>query len=184
MKNLQYILLTVTLFTTLLTGLHPVMATEAEAEAAGKLVVHALSEDSRVKQMEAYLASLDSPLTEEASHFVTEADRLNLDWKLVAAISGVESTFGKHIPTNSFNAWGWGVFTGTQSGVYFSDWKDGITQVSEGLRYNYIDKGATTVEQIGRIYAASPAWSWKVRFFINQIEAFSPTQPEQLDITI
>ena len=30
-----------------------------------------------------------------------------LDYRLVPAISGVESTFGKHIPDNSYNAYGW-----------------------------------------------------------------------------
>lgn len=164
-------------------GVTPVFA-QAESDPAASLVVHVVASDPRVRQLEAYLDSHGSPLTEAASHFVSEADRLTLDWKLVAAIAGVESTFGKHIPTGSFNAWGWGVFTGTQSGVNFKDWNAGITQVSEGLRYTYIDKGAETIEQMGRIYAASPAWAWKVRFFLNEIDSFAPKNPNDLDITI
>lgn len=162
----------------------PALAIEPEAEAAGKLVVHAVEKDQRVAQLEGYLGSHDSPMIDSSSHFIQEADRLHLDWKLVAAIAGVESTFGKHIPTSSFNAWGWGVFTGTQSGVNFKDWNEGITQVSEGLRYNYIDRGAETIEQMGRIYAASPAWAWKVRFFLEKIEAFAPVRTDQLAVTI
>lgn len=164
-------------------GVGPVFA-QAESNAAASLVVHVVDSDLRVSQLEAYLSSHSSPLVDEAKHFVSEADRLELDWKLVAAIAGVESTFGKHIPTNSFNAWGWGVFTGAVDGIHFKDWKDGITQVSEGLRYNYIDKGAETIEQMGRIYAASPAWSWKVRFFLDQIEEFTPGRIDQLAVTI
>ncbi len=184
MKNFKHFIVVLIILATVLAQPTSAVANEPEAEAAGKLVAHAVTQDSRVEQLEAYLAFHGSPLTKVASHFIAEADRLNFDWKLVAAIAGVESTFGKHIPTNSYNAWGWGVFTGTLSGVYFKDWKDGITQVSESLRYNYIDKGAETIEQMGQIYAASPAWPWKVRFFLTQIEQFTPNDPSQLDITI
>ncbi len=161
-----------------------VFASEQEANAAATLAMHVPKTDERVTQLRDFLVFHDSPMAGEAGHFVAEADRLGMDWKLVAAIAGVESTFGKHIPGNSYNAWGWGVFTGTNSGVYFKDWKDGITQVSEGLRYHYIDKGATTIEAMGRIYAASPVWSWKVRFFLDKIEQFVPADPSLLSVTI
>jgi hypothetical protein len=141
-------------------------------------------EDSRVTKLTAYLEKHASPMAGNAQHFIYEADRLSLDWKLVVAISGVESTFGKHVPANSHNGWGWGIPTGSQSGIGFTDWKDGITTVSEGLKYRYIDRGAVTIEQIGRIYAASPTWSTKVRFFLQKIEAFEPNGVEHLEVTI
>jgi len=140
--------------------------------------------DARVSKLKAYLESHGSPLASEAEHFIAEADRLGLDWKLVAAISGVESTFGKHIPQNSYNCWGWGIFTGASDGIHFASWKDGITTVSEGLKHNYVDKGASSVEQIGRIYAASPTWSTKVRFFLQRIEEYSPSGIDHLAVTI
>lgn len=162
-----------------------IQAQVEESHAAGQLLtLEAPAEDNRVVYLESFLRSYNSPLADDAAHFVSEADRLGLDWKLVAAIAGVESTFGKHTPTNSYNAWGWAVFTGRQSGAAFQDWQEGITIVSEGLKYKYIDRGAETIEQIGRIYAASPAWSWKVRFFLSKIENFSPDPIEELDITI
>ena len=140
--------------------------------------------DTRANQLKNFLDSHNSPLAADAGFFIAEADRLNLDWKLVAAIAGTESTFGKRIPHNSYNAWGWAIFTGQQDGKHFASWKDGITTVSEGLRYNYIDKGAKTIEQIGRIYAASPRWATNVHFFINAIEDFAPKGADQLAITI
>lgn len=155
-----------------------------EADGTAKLAAHEHTIDTRVAKLASYLTSHDSPLTSEASHFVAEADRLNLDWKLVAAISGVESTFGQQVPTGSYNGWGWGIPTGAQYGVAFASWKQGITTVSEGLRYNYMDKGAVTIEQIGRIYAASPAWSWKVHFFMSDIDSFVPNHPSLIDITL
>ncbi len=138
-------------------------------------------QDTRVETLQAYLAAHHSPLTEYASYFISEADRLSLDWKLVAAIAGTESTFGKFIPKDSFNAWGWGIFTGKSDGIHFTSWADGIRTVSEGLKYRYVDKGAITVEQMGKIYAASPVWASHVRYFMEKIETFSPSNVQSVD---
>jgi len=138
-----------------------------------------------VEQLRSFLASHNSPLAGDAQAFIDEAERNNLDWRLVAAIAGAESTFGKHIPTGSNNAWGWGVFTGTQSGFNFKDWAEGIAVVSEGLRKNYLDRGASTIYDIGWIYAANGnSWGSHVQFFINQIESFVPSTPDLLAVTI
>src|SRR3989344_6138052 len=163
----------------------PVMAQNlAMAEASAQKYFLVDVPDPRVSKLEAYLETHNSPLSKEADYFVSEADRLGLDWKLVVAIAGVESTFGKFVPRNSYNGWGWAIYTGQSDGRHFSDWKEGITVVSEGLKYKYIDRGATTIEQIGRIYAASPAWSSKVRFFLQKIDDFEPIRVEHLTVTI
>jgi len=154
------------------------------AEASAHLPIPETVADARVTKLKAYLTLHNSPMADDAGHFIAEADRLGLDWKLVAAIAGVESTFGKHIPQNSFNGWGWGVFTGQNDGIHFASWKDGITQVSEGLKYRYVDRGATTIEKMGSIYAASPTWSTKVRYFLGKIEDYSPVGVEHLEVTI
>lgn len=184
MKQFLTILITIALSAGMFISAPFVHAEAPEAGSAGLLAFHQAKIDTRADRLRNFLISFDSPLTDSADHFVAEADRLQLDWRLVAAIAGVESTFGKHIPYNSYNGWGWGVFTGQQDGIHFKSWEHGITQVSEGLRYTYVDKGAVTLDQIGRRYAASPTWSWKVRFFLNKIEAFVPSRPQQLDITI
>jgi hypothetical protein len=166
---------------------HPAYATfpmvsDASAMSFGDLVN--FQPDSRSDRLRAYLASHDSPLTSYAHIFVSEADEHGLDWRLVAAIAGTESTFGKHIPAGSYNCWGWGIPTGAQWGVAFNNFENGIKTVSEGLEKNYVQKGAVTIEQIGYIYAASPAWAGHVRFFVEEIENFTPANPELLDITI
>lgn len=163
----------------------PVHAAETAIsdDSAKPFIAQAIT-DGRVTRLTQYLESLQSPMAGDAAHFVSEADRLGLDWKLVAAIAGVESTFGKHVPANSYNGWGWGIFTGQSDGIHFSDWKNGITTVSEGLKRNYVDKGAVTVEDIGAIYAASPTWSMKVRYFLRQIDEFRSTKITHLEVTI
>lgn len=140
-------------------------------------LVKAKGFDSRAKILEDYLGQFNSPLVSEASAFVRYADRYELDWKLVAAISGVESTFGKQIPYESYNGWGWGIY-GTNM-IYFNSWEDGIKTVSEGLRTNYLNKwGATNVYEIGRIYAASPTWAQRVDYFMDSISDFALRNPQ------
>lgn len=182
MKNALTII-ALTLF--LLAYANPIHAYFSEVAGTSATASFAMiTKDQRVTQLEAYLRSHNSPLSTEAGFLIKEADRLTLDWKLVAAIAGTESTFGKRIPSNSYNAWGWAIFTGQNDGKHFISWKDGITTVSEGLRYKYMDKGATTIEQIGRIYAASPRWATNVRFFLRAIEQFTPSDTSLLAVTI
>ena len=84
--------------------------------------------DYRVENLRNFLEKYDSPLAPYAQDFVMYADTNGLDYRLVPAISGVESTFGKFIPVNSFNAYGWA------NGHYsFTSWEDSIAHVSETL---------------------------------------------------
>lgn len=159
-----------------------VQAHEPVSGASGRLnlVVQENKVDSRVLKLEKYLIKHNSPLAENAHDFVDAADKYNLgeNWALVAAIAGNESTFGKHIPPASHNAWGWGIPTGARSGIGFKSWKDGIYTVTKGLSEKYIAKGADTPEKMAPIYAPpSRTWGRNVRWFMNQIEA-TPIEPE------
>jgi hypothetical protein len=141
--------------------------------------------DRRVGKLRAFLKNYDSPLAKDAHVFVREADRHDLDWRLVVAIAGAESTFGKHIPQGSYNAWGWGIPTGAQSGLGFKNWEQGIATVSEGLAKNYYGKGAKTLYEVGWIYAANGiSWGNSVGFFLDKIDEFIPVDSDYLDVTI
>jgi hypothetical protein len=52
----------------------------------------------------------------------------------------------------------------------FDKWEDSVMTVGKGLRENYINKGADTVEKIAPIYASNPAWADKVKYFMAQFE--------------
>lgn len=132
--------------------------------------------DSRAKALRAYLSRFDSPLAENAQDFINVADEYQLDWKLLPAIAGVESTFGKAIPAYSYNAWGWGVYG--DHVIRFPSFAEGIRTIGKGLRENYVNKGATNVYQIGRIYAASPTWAERVDRYMNNIEFYTLNTPE------
>jgi len=127
--------------------------------------------DSRVEQLETFLSAHNSPMVGSAKTFIEEADKNNLDWKLVASIAGVESYFGKLIPYGSYNGWGWGVYGNNV--IMFPSWDEAIKTISQSLREKYIDKwGASDVYTIGRFYAADPNWANKVSSFMNKIERF------------
>lgn len=161
-----------------------VQAIEFEAGSAAHFPIEKIHPDERVETLKRMLEYYHSPLEPYAEHFVLEADKYELDWRLVAAISGVESTFGKRIPSGSYNAWGWGIPTGAQSGIAFADWKKGISTVSSGLRKNYYNRGAETIDDVGRKYAASKAWPTSVRFFLSKIDAFSLPTSKSLQVTL
>ena len=113
--------------------------------------------DKKATILAKYLAKFNSPLQYHAQDFIEAAETYQLDWKMLPAIAGVESTFGKQIP-GGYNAWGWGVY-GTQA-VYFNSWREGIFTIAKGLREGYLNKGLTDPYSINRIYAASPKYLW------------------------
>jgi hypothetical protein len=159
-------------------------ASQPEADQSATLVVFEVQADDRIAKLRGYLASFHSPLVNKAPHFIAEADRFFLDWKLVPAIAGLESTYGKRLPRGTFNAWGWGIPTPQHRGIAFSDWENGITTVTEGLRTNYVDRGASSIEQIGRRYASSPTWAVRVRHIMADIDHYTPRKPSHLLVTI
>ena len=137
--------------------------------------------DTRSQRLKTYLASHNSPLTPYAGVFVEKADQYELDWKLVASIAGVESTFGKQIPSSSYNAYGW-----NGGNFYFKNWEDGIGTVSKTLREKYMDKwGADTVWEIAPYYAPpSTTWAYKVNYFMEQIERGPKTRSATLALKL
>lgn len=161
--------------------LFPVSSSRALAE--DKLAENPIPEvvsdrtDLKVKILAEYFAKYKSSLEPYAQDFIDASKKYEIDWKLVPAISGVESTFGKFIPGgtsqySSYNAWGWGAAT-PDTAIYFKSWREGIFTVTKGLRENYINKGLTNPYSMNRRYAKSPAWGSKVDFFMKDLEKFA-----------
>ena len=123
--------------------------------------------DYRAENLRKFLEEYNSPLADYADEFVSYADLNSLDYRLLPSITGVESTFGKHIPTGSYNAYGWA------NGDYsFDSWEDSIAHVSETLKNSYIEKGAPSIAKIAKRYAPpSTTWANGVKFFISKIDS-------------
>lgn len=149
-------------------------------EAASSAALVMQKKDVRLERLKRFLTSYNSPLTKYSQDFVQIADKYNLDWKLIPAITGVESTFGKFIPYNSYNAYGW-----LNGAYYFSSWEESIQIVGKSLRENYLNRGADTVEKIASIYAPpSKTWAWKVRYFMEKLENFTPSSIPALELSL
>lgn len=126
--------------------------------------------DARGVLVDRFLAYYNSPMKGSGADFVDIADRYGLDYRLLPAIALHESALGKRIPKDSFNAWGWAVYTGQNSGAEFDSWAHGIETVAKGLRRTYVDDGLITPEKIQPRYAPpSSSWANGVRAAMNQI---------------
>jgi len=162
----------------------PVQAQEEKlimAGVSGVLKTEPIQLDNRLEKLTAFLEKYDSPLVPYAETFVFMADKYQIDWKLLPAITGVESTFGKQIPFNSYNAYGW------NNGNYrFQSWEDSIEIVSKALKEKYYNRGLDNPYKIGRVYAPpSPFWGNRVNNFMKMIEPISINSPlSALTLTI
>lgn len=141
-------------------------------------------QDERAIALKKYLELWNSPLASYSATFVENADKYNLDWRLVAAISGLESQFGKQIPYNSYNAWGWGIYG--DHVMRFNSWDEAISTISQGLRERYLrDKEESDPYFIGPTYAASPTWAVRVDYFMQRIGEYKiANDREVLSISI
>lgn len=105
----------------------------------------------------------NSPLLSATNAFISTCVNYDLDCYLLPSITGLESSFGKFTHPGSHNPFGWG-----GGYIMFETWDKAIDTVGHGLRNNYINKGADTVEKIAPIYAASKTWAPRVQYFIAQ----------------
>ncbi|KKQ43040.1 MAG: hypothetical protein US60_C0008G0007 [Microgenomates group bacterium GW2011_GWC1_37_8] len=144
------------------------------SSASFKTKGNTLDVDNRVSKLSDFFENYKSPLAPFSDEFIYWADYYNLDWRLIPAISGVESTFGKNIPKSSFNAYGWA------NGNYkFTSWENSIEIVAKTLREKYYNQGANNIDRIAKRYAPpSHTWAWKVKFFMEKID---PT-PVEFDL--
>lgn len=120
------------------------------------------SKDSRAQKINSVYRIYNCPLEGMGDVMVYEADKNNIPWWLVAAISFQESGCGKKTPkTNgveSYNAWGWGVY-----GDYvfsFDNWVRGIETVSKYLSDKFYSKGITDTCEIMKTYTPPSKGSW------------------------
>ncbi len=150
--------------------------TESGSSATLAMNTEIVSQDKRVVILFEYLKKYNSPLVPYASVFVKQADLYDLDYRLLVAISGVESTFGREIPYNSYNAWGWGIYG--DNTYNFSSYEEAIETISKALREKFLNQwNAKDIYGIGKYYAASPTWAGGVGGFMNEIEAFELQNP-------
>ncbi len=124
---------------------------------------------NRVQALKSFFQKYNSPLIENAETFIKVADQYGIDYKILPAISCIESGCGKHLIPSSYNPFGWG-----KGQILFNSFDESIEKVARGLDQIYLSRGLTTVEKIAPVYnPPSPTtWTQKVNYFINQISEF------------
>ncbi len=151
------------------------------SEPTNKAVVMAMqNSDMRIVALRNVLEKYDSPLAPYAESYIKNADKYGIEWELLPAIAGLESSFGKHQLPSSYNSYGWG-----GGRLYFDSVDDGIETVLSALKNKYMARGATTVETIAPIYSESATWAPRVRHFMNEIDReYARLGMHTLDLTI
>lgn len=125
--------------------------------------------DARSALIKNYLKRYKSPLVPYAEKLVLEADKNNLDFRLLTAIARQESNLCRYAPEDTYNCWGWGIHKAGTLG--FASFDEAIEVVSLGIKENYIDKGYTTPDEIMKKYTPHSNGSWAngVNSFIEDI---------------
>lgn len=115
-------------------------------------------------QIENFLARHHSPLTPYSGDIIRAANRHRLDPRLVVAIAGVESTFGKFCAGH--NAWGW-----DGGRARWGSWEEAIDSYTGLLAVNY--PNWRHIKKIAPIYNPNTpdAWGTKVAFLMNSVAA-------------
>jgi len=131
---------------------------------------HATPADAREEILKQYLSYYNSPLLPYTKKIIEEADKNELDFRLITAIAQKESNLCKIIPPDTYNCWGWGIHSKGTLG--FSSYEEGIETVSKGIKENYIDKGYRTIEDIMSKYTplSNGSWAEGVNQFMSEME--------------
>ncbi len=127
-------------------------------------------EVDRVEVLTTFLERYNSPLIDEVEAFIRVADENDLDYRLLPAISCIESTCGRFLIPGTYNAWGWGIYGNNVIG--FSSWEEGIETVGEGIAENYVKRGLDTPEKMAPVYTPPNSAHWRnsVRHFMRQMD--------------
>lgn len=136
----------------------------------GSFQTEATLSDNRVANLKSFFRKYNSPLFDYAEIMVSYSDQNHFDYRLLPAIAMQESNLCQHIPENSFNCWGWGIYG--DSVIKFSSYEEAIETVAKGLKEHYLDKGLITASAIMQKYTPSSGGSWQngVNIFLRMLE--------------
>ncbi len=121
--------------------------------------------DYRKLRLYHFLKKKNSPLQAHTDDFIHAADIWEIDWRLLPAISGLESAFGTRLIPGTYNAYGWagGYF-------YFQGWDQSIFYVSRKLKNKYYLQGLDNPYEIGSVYAPPNAhWGSLIASIMSEI---------------
>lgn len=135
----------------------PPDSTQAQLASAGVpqvLSANVIAADARALLLASFLERNKSPMAPYADYIVAQADKNEIDFRLLTAIAMCESNVGKRMPKrDEYNFAGIAVYTGQNQGKAFDSWEHAIEWVSRYIKERYYDRGITDLRQIGEIWA-------------------------------
>lgn len=134
---------------------------DVEARAANSVPLQMLEQTvERAERIRNFYAKWNAPMAAQAEYLVIVADEFGLDWRLLPAISIVESSGGNYC-FKSYNPFGWGRMD-------FASFEDAIYTVAAGLANGY---GTDNPYAIGPTYnpVTPESWSNKVAGLMAQM---------------
>lgn len=136
----------------------------------GAYEVNLETNDGRVANLKRFFRKHNSLLYDFAETIVKVSDVYHFDYRLLPAIAMQESNLCLHIPADSHNCWGWGIYGTTVT--KFNSFPEAIETVAYGIKKEYIDKGLVTASGIMQKYTPSSAGSWAygVNSFLKLLE--------------
>lgn len=121
-----------------------------------------------IKKIDLYFEKRNMPLKGYGEKLIAEAEKNNLDWRILPAIAIKETTGGKFACHN--NLFGWG-----SCKIKFENWNESIETVARNLGGNnpktekyYKDK--TTTEKLLRYNSEIPTYTKEIYEFMELIE--------------
>jgi len=134
---------------------------------SGKNHVKATEHDTRSAQMRVVLTKYNSPMIGLEDVLIKTAEKYGLDWTLMAAIAGTESSFAKRMPHKCNNPYGWGIYGDKK--LCFDNLEASIEEVASGLAKKY---NISSIESIARTYnkVSTEGWISHTKFFMNKIK--------------
>ncbi|HBD02676.1 MAG: hypothetical protein UX38_C0017G0001 [Microgenomates group bacterium GW2011_GWC1_46_16] len=124
--------------------------------------------DSRAAQMRTILTKYNSPMIGLENTLIQTAEKYDLDWTILAAIAGTESSFAKRMPANCINPYGWGIYGDHK--LCFNSLEAAIEGVASGLASKY---NTTSIITIAKTYnsVSTDGWINHTSFFMNKIKS-------------
>jgi hypothetical protein len=134
---------------------------------SGTTTIKAADHDPRVAQMRVVLTKYKSPMVGLEDVLIKTAEKYGLDWTLMAAIAGTESSFAKRMPYQCINPYGWGIYGDNK--LCFNSLEESIEGVASGLAKKY---NISSLESIAKTYnsVSTAGWTAHTRFFMNKIK--------------
>jgi len=144
----------------------PAIVTSVDAKLPQKPMIPAVTKtpDPRLSLLQKFFESADAPAKEYSHVFLKEADRNDLDWRLLPSISFVETTGGKAAHNNNLFGWDCGR-------AEFKSVTESIRKVAHHLGYaeRYRDKD---LDEMLWAYNPNPEYSRRVKSVMERIAPY------------